>query len=59
MKKLTKQGYNKNDYISHGNMFLLGNGKYGYKEGVRIEVEKYLREEMKKYFPSNRIAYIV
>ena len=36
-----------------------GNGKYGYKEGVRIEVEKYLREEMKKYFPSNRIAYIV
>lgn len=36
-----------------------GNGKYGYKEGVRIEAEKYLREEMKKYFPSNRIAYIV
>ena len=36
-----------------------GNGKYGYKEGVRIETEKYLREEMKKYFPSNRIAYIV
>lgn len=36
-----------------------GNGKYGYKEGIRIEVEKYLREEMKKYFPSNRIAYIV
>ena len=36
-----------------------GNRKYGYKEGVRIEVEKYLREEMKKYFPSNRIAYIV
>ena len=36
-----------------------GNGKYGYKEGVRIEVEKYLREEMKKYFPSNRIVYIV
>ncbi len=36
-----------------------GNGKYGYKEGVRIEAEKYLREEMKKYFPSNRIACIV
>ncbi len=36
-----------------------GNGKYGYKEGVRIKAEKYLREEMKKYFPSNRIAYIV
>lgn len=36
-----------------------GNGKYGYKEGVRIEAEKYLREEMKKYFSSNRIAYIV
>ena len=36
-----------------------GNGKYGYKEGVRIEAEKYLRDEMKKYFPSNRIAYIV
>lgn len=36
-----------------------GNGKYGYKEGVRIEAEKYLRGEMKKYFPSNRIAYIV
>ena len=36
-----------------------GNGKYGYKKGVGIEAEKYLREEMKKYFPSNRIAYIV
>ena len=36
-----------------------GNGKYGYKEKERIEAEKYLREQMKKYFPKNKIEYIV
>lgn len=36
-----------------------GRGKYGYKEKNRIEAEIYLREQMKKYFPNNRIEYIV
>jgi len=36
-----------------------GRGKYGYKEKNRIEAEIYLREQMKKYFPKNKIEYIV
>ena len=36
-----------------------GRGKYGYKEKNRIEAEIYLREQMKKYFPRNKIEYIV
>ena len=36
-----------------------GRGKYGYKEKSRIEAEIYLREQMQKYFPKNKIEYIV
>lgn len=36
-----------------------GRGKYGYKEKNRIEAEIYLREQMKVYFPKNKIEYIV
>ena len=36
-----------------------GNGKSGYKEKNRIEAEKFLREQMNKYFPNNRIEYVV
>lgn len=36
-----------------------GRGKYGYKEKNRIEAEKILREQMNKYFPKNKIEYIV
>lgn len=36
-----------------------GRGKYGYKEKNRIDAEIYLREQMKKYFPKNKIEYIV
>lgn len=36
-----------------------GKGKYGYKEKNRIEAEKILREQMHKYFPNNRIEYVV
>ena len=36
-----------------------GRGKYGYKEKNRIEAEIYLREQMNKYFPKNKIEYIV
>ena len=36
-----------------------GNGKYGYKERNRLEAEIYLREQMKKYFPNNKIEYVV
>ena len=36
-----------------------GRGKYGYKEKNRIEGEIYLREQMKRYFPLNKIEYIV
>ncbi len=36
-----------------------GNGKYAYKKENRVEAEIYLRELMKKYFPYNKIEYIV
>ncbi len=36
-----------------------GKGKYMYKNSVREEGEKYLREQMNKYFPNNKIMYIV
>lgn len=36
-----------------------GRGKYGYKNNVRNEAEIFLREQMKKYFPNNKIEYIV
>ena len=35
------------------------NGKYAYKTSVRQEAEIYLRELMKKYFPNNKIEYVV
>ena len=36
-----------------------GNGKYGYKEKNRREAEIFLREQMHKYFPNNKIEYVV
>lgn len=36
-----------------------GRGKYAYKQDVRKEAEEYLRLQMKKYFPNNKIEYIV
>ena len=36
-----------------------GRGKYWYKENLRKEGEKFFRENMKKYFSSNEILYIV
>ncbi len=36
-----------------------GRGKYAYKKEIREEAEAYLREKLNKYFPKNRIAYIV
>ena len=36
-----------------------GNGKYAYKINTRKEAEIFLREKMKKYFPNNKIEYIV
>jgi len=36
-----------------------GRGKYGYKEKNRIDAEIYLRIQMQKYFPQNKIEYIV
>lgn len=36
-----------------------GKGKYMYKNKLREDGEKFLREQMKKYFPNNEIAYIV
>ena len=36
-----------------------GRGKYCYKKGAREEAESFLREQMKKYFPNNKIEYIV
>ena len=36
-----------------------GRGKYWYKNNVRQEAESFLREQMGKYFPNNKIEYIV
>lgn len=36
-----------------------GRGKYMYKKEAREDGEQFLREQMKKYFPKNKIMYIV
>ncbi len=36
-----------------------GRGKYCYKKDVRDEAEIFLRDQMHKYFPNNKIEYIV
>ncbi len=36
-----------------------GKGKYWYKEEMRKEGEAFFREELKRYFPNNKILYIV
>ena len=36
-----------------------GKGKYMYKESIRKEGEEFFREKMQKYFPNNKIEYIV
>lgn len=36
-----------------------GRGKYRYKDEVRKDGEIFLREQMQKYFPNNKIEYIV
>ena len=36
-----------------------GRGKYAYKAEIRKEAEKTIREQMNKYFPNNKIEYIV
>ena len=36
-----------------------GKGKYAYKKEIRNEAEIYIREQMEKYFPQNKIEYIV
>lgn len=36
-----------------------GRGKYAYKNDIRMEAEMFLREQMKKFFPNNKIEYIV
>ena len=36
-----------------------GRGKYAYKTEIRKEAEKIIREQMNKYFPNNKIEYIV
>ena len=42
MKRLIKKGFNYQDVISFGNMFLLGNGRFGY----RGTLEEFRKEEM-------------
>ena len=36
-----------------------GRGKYRYKEEYKKDGEQFLREQMNKYFPNNKIEYIV
>ena len=42
MDKLIKKGFKQKDIVSFGNMFLLGNGRYGY----RGTLEEYRKDEM-------------
>ena len=36
-----------------------GRGKYRYKDEIKKDGEKFLKEQMEKYFPNNKIEYIV
>ena len=36
-----------------------GRGKYWYKQNLRDEGEEFFRENLKKYFPNNKVLYIV
>ena len=36
-----------------------GKGKYRYKEEIKKDGEKFLKEQMEKYFPDNKIEYMV
>lgn len=36
-----------------------GKGKYMYKEAIKTQGEAFFREKMNKYFPNNKIEYIV
>ena len=47
------------DLYNKENMTGRGRGKYWYKKELREDGEKFLREQMKKYFPNNPIEYIV
>ena len=47
MKRLIKKGFNYQDVISFGNMFLLGNGRFGYR-GTLEEFRKDIYEFSKK-----------
>ena len=40
-------------------MAVRGRGKYCYKKEIKDEAEQFIREEMHKYFPKNRIVYVV
>ena len=47
------------ELYSKENMTGRGKGKYMYKNDIRKNGEIFLREQMKKYFPNNKIEYIV
>ena len=53
-KELIKTGFNYDDVISFGNMFLLGNGRYGY----RCTLEEYSKKEFCKYGKNFIYSYI-
>ena len=36
-----------------------GRGKYMYRNELRVEGETFFREKLNKFFPNNRIIYIV
>ena len=36
-----------------------GKGKYRYKDEIKKDGEKFLKEQMEKYFPNNKIEYMV
>lgn len=50
---------NKIDLYNKELMTGRGRGKYMYKKDIRENGEKFFREKVKKYFPTNKIIYIV
>ena len=59
-KMINKEAFpNAVDLFNSNIMTGRGRGKYMYRKEIREEAEKFLRETIKKYFPNNKILYVV
>lgn len=58
--KINKDAFpNAIDLYNKNMMTGRGRGKYMYKKELRVDGELFFRENLKKYFPNNKIIYIV